>query len=466
MDDLVIGWKVSPGYEPLYWLKHGVKPGNQSSEDVIVVEPKQIAAHAIVIAQSGSGKSFFIGRLIEEILTKTKSKCVVLDSNGDFTKIDKVKFDLWEKAEYDIKKSEGELPTESSRDEFARIWSQIYKSVKSAGVTTNKAYEIWLPDVQLSLIHSDGESELFAELEHCHRIACSLFNLCAIKNKTNSLYTTKRILEVIIKIQEKSGPIVDQIEDILLHEIGIEPKKEGPDILENVGSIQRSVLFVTKKSIRYYLARLTTLLNNGLVLCDKPNNYDENERVSVIDLPSWNDYSIRNIVINSYLSREWNQARKRWQEAMNETHDSDKRVPIFIVIDEAHQYLPKITDNTSLKAIRDQIETIAAEGRKLGLFLIIISQHPDKLCASVTNEFENIAVLKLNSIDTVERTMVALGIGREHEKQMKRCLDFPRGRFLLLGKWKSEGEIGYCAARRTTEGGRNLRSEYWATLPL
>ncbi|MDW0169591.1 MAG: DUF87 domain-containing protein [Nitrososphaeraceae archaeon] len=42
------------------------------------------------MAQSGSGKSFFLGRLIEEIKIKSKARCLNLDPNGDFTKINEI----------------------------------------------------------------------------------------------------------------------------------------------------------------------------------------------------------------------------------------------------------------------------------------------------------------------------------------------------------------------------------------
>ena len=34
---------------------------------------------------------------------------------------------------------------------------------------------------------------------------------------------------------------------------------------------------------------------------------------------------------------------------------------------------------------------------------------------------------------------------------------------MIAGNWAQDQNVFYCAARRTTEGGRNLRDEYWAT---
>ena len=42
------------------------------------------AAHTAVFAQTGAGKSFLLGRYLEEILLKTRARVVILDPNADF----------------------------------------------------------------------------------------------------------------------------------------------------------------------------------------------------------------------------------------------------------------------------------------------------------------------------------------------------------------------------------------------
>jgi DNA helicase HerA-like ATPase len=57
---------------------------------MVRIPTKKIDKHTVVIAQSGSGKSFFLGRLIEEIKIKSKARCLNLDRNGDFRKINEI----------------------------------------------------------------------------------------------------------------------------------------------------------------------------------------------------------------------------------------------------------------------------------------------------------------------------------------------------------------------------------------
>ena len=52
---------------------------------------------------------------------------------------------------------------------------------------------------------------------------------------------------------------------------------------------------------------------------------------------------------------------------------NETRVPIFVVLDEAHNFVPRELRNSTEKALRDQFRTVAAEGRKYHVFLILVS---------------------------------------------------------------------------------------------
>jgi hypothetical protein len=78
---LQLGWKMaaSSGNEPLY------------------LRAKGLPAHMAVIAQSGSGKSFMLGRMLEEIAGKTLARFLILDPNSDFVKFSVVDNDAWQR---------------------------------------------------------------------------------------------------------------------------------------------------------------------------------------------------------------------------------------------------------------------------------------------------------------------------------------------------------------------------------
>ena len=106
----------------------------------------------------------------------------------------------------------------------------------------------------------------------------------------------------------------------------------------------------------------------------------------MIDLPSLRD---KILAVNAVLATEWEEAREKWSAALEEPTEEDKRVPTFIVVDEAHNLIPAKTNGRLQAKLRDQFRMIAAEGRKYGLFLILVSQRPDKLDPFVISECDN-----------------------------------------------------------------------------
>jgi hypothetical protein len=199
------------------------------------------------------------------------------------------------------------------------------------------------------------------------------------------------------------------------------------------------------------------------ILAKGPNSSKRQKRLEVVDLPSINNNELRALVLNSILTEEWENAVKKWEEAMKHPRDEDRRVPTFIVLDEAHNFIPSNPRSRHESLVREQFRTIAAEGRKFGLFLILVSQRADKLDDLVLSECGNKAILRLDSKSMVDKVIKALGLDFEIESnEREKIVNFKAGRGILAGNWASEYDVFYCAARRTLEGGRNLKYEYWA----
>src|ERR1700757_4339674 len=98
---LRLGWQVNALGDPRFWQSREAKAGAQEAGDLVRVPASALAAHTVIIAPSGSGKSFFLGRLIEEILTNTRARCVILDPNGDFRQVHHVQPSKeWTEARY------------------------------------------------------------------------------------------------------------------------------------------------------------------------------------------------------------------------------------------------------------------------------------------------------------------------------------------------------------------------------
>lgn len=65
--------------------------------------------------------------------------------------------------------------------------------------------------------------------------------------------------------------------------------------------------------------------------------------------------------------------------------------------------------------------TIVAEGRKYGLFLVLVSQRPDKLDPLILSECKNKAVTRLGSASVLGITQKMLGRNDVAPKVIEKC---------------------------------------------
>jgi hypothetical protein len=56
---LVLGWRMNPRLDPDYWLNGNARLGGQEDSHLVAVPADSMANHTAIVAQSGSGKSFF-----------------------------------------------------------------------------------------------------------------------------------------------------------------------------------------------------------------------------------------------------------------------------------------------------------------------------------------------------------------------------------------------------------------------
>lgn len=494
---LVLGWQVNNAQEPEYWVNNeGSKPGSQSESDLFMVSPSSIGSHTAIIAQSGSGKSYFLGRIIEEIVLKTRARCLILDPNADFRKVYEVETpSLWEKAEYKRSEGKGKLPHEPSWDDFASEWDQISIRIRTGASVTGENYEqlkLWWPSLDMQFLAEDIDPMYRSDLYHCHAFIKLLgrlieYKLWATEKSTNLIDAAQRVFR---QARALAKPDLREALEQEYNSVQLIGRSLRDDTTPQEGYINLGSKIATRRAIfenninsfidaaltvadyvspnieRFYFGKAREYQAAGILHTDpllEPWRLNPMCRLEVIDLPSLSDKSTRLLAINAILTTEWEQARSAWAKVLEKPLNRDNRVPTFIVVDEAHNLIPSEPRSKAEFALREQFRTFVAEGRKYGLFVILVSQRPDKLDPLVLSECENKAVMKLGAGSVLEMTQRMLGLDDIQPKLLERCLEFEPGRVLITGRWASDGpQIFYSAARRTVEGGRNLREDYWA----
>jgi hypothetical protein len=459
-----------------------------------------MGSHTAIIAQSGSGKSFFLGRLIEELMLQTRSRCVVFDPNADFRKVYEPKLaKLWEKAAYDPPNRCDGLPHEASREEFATRWSKVQIRIKT-GVGKQDAnfqpLQLWWPSLSMEILAEDVDPLLRTDLYHLHSFVQALEPLIRVKNLT--LQKKLVLIDEAERLIRKGRGLTEENfrvalkEEFDVGELNIDELKQAKaDPLFHwlfvglVGvaaklfwkwrvraAIERAVKapkYVSEVVERFYFGKASEYKEAGILQTAAPEEGltdSSSNRLEVIDLPSLRDRSTRLLAVSAVIKAEWDLARELWSEALEKPPEKDDRVPVFIVVDEAHNLIPAVPRGKAEAALLEQFRTVVSEGRKYGLFLVLVTQRPDKLDPLILSECENKVVMRLGSMSVLNTTRNSLGLEDIPPRVLEKVLEFEVGRALLIGRWSPEGpHLLYGAARRTVEGGRDLRAKHWATAP-
>jgi hypothetical protein len=74
------------------------------------------------------------------------------------------------------------------------------------------------------------------------------------------------------------------------------------------------------------------------------------------------------------------------------------RVPILLVCEEAHRYLPNTAPTDAAVSVERQLERVAREGRKYGVSLGLITQRPSELSETALSQCGTIIAMRLNNL--------------------------------------------------------------------
>lgn len=409
--------------------------------------------HTAVLAQSGAGKSFFLGRLVEEILLRTKARVFVIDPNGDFRNVHEVGKKAWD--DKIIQKCWGssppEDPLEKTQDGFGGPWGQVTFRHLRAGNVQGGSNKVGV--VPCVLQWKDGN------------------NLGPLRHWLPLLIPNEQKLDAALDIANWTGGSSYWEDNQVLQEAWaafMTAVKEGNP---NPGPDQTTQWLHLKRLSLVYWDIWAKEANQNSLLTGVSTT--DGIRVTVLDIQSLAIQSARNTVapagpspgeearLATYasLSSLWDSAVESWQCVQND--EPDKRVPTFIVIDEAHNFAPALPRGPLCEAVSDEVTRIAAEGRKYGLFLILATQRPAKLAPGLLAECENVCLLRLQSPLDLQ---AAYDTWRIPHEVLDRVPWFLKGEGVLAGRWVTGPTFFHSAPRRSKEGGGDLPSG-WAEPP-
>lgn len=126
----------------------------------------------------------------------------------------------------------------------------------------------------------------------------------------------------------------------------------------------------------------------------------KNSNVTVIDL-SGVPFEVLSITV-SLISRmvfEYGYFYKRLRNAKDPNEKINNDIPILLVYEEAHKYVPN-SDLVKYRSSKKSIERIAKEGRKYGITLLLASQRPSEISETIFSQCNNFIAMRLtNPVD-------------------------------------------------------------------
>jgi DNA helicase HerA-like ATPase len=401
------------------------------------LQAKGLQAHTAIIGQSGSGKSFMLGRLLEEIASKTKARLLILDPNSDFGQ-----FGM-------LTDGTTRFQGDDTREEFKCRWDRVGFST----LTQRPAQRF--PEALRSSV--DRISLGWHDLSETTKANCLGISLATHPEEYGVYQLTHRVLA---RAEAGTATLEKWLE---------ETEKTAGSYPTMSGGSSRG------QSYRNLASRLAKLKGfaiwkhgGGSVGVRMAGLFDATTatRVVCLDLGSLDEPEERCITAGVALEALWARARHSWTDALSASPDEDRRCPVFVVIDEAHNIAPEHLTSEAARPAVDTLVRIAMEGRKYGLFLILVTQRPARVNSSLLSQCDNLCLMRMSNPSDVRLVEECFGfIPRGWAEQALR-FEKRQGKAILCGEFVERPVFVKGAPRRTVEGGRDLRTEAWFIDPV
>jgi hypothetical protein len=381
--------RAASGEEVQAWLGRSEGSGAklQLGELALVAGVPCVAAgggfdrHTFLCGQSGSGKTYSLGVILERLLIETGLRLLVLDPNSDFVRLGDVRTDA--------------PPTLAAHYAHAASGVAVYSAeIPGLHRLRLRASEME-PAVQAALMRLDpiDDREEYA----------ALATLLA-SEETPTLES----------LTESEHPDARRL-GLRIRSLGID--RFGVWARDDPGSVLDAV-------------------------------HDQSVRCVVVDLGSLATRAEQSLVAATVLSELWRHRQER--------------MPILIVIDEAHNVCPAEPQDQLSALAADYAVRIAAEGRKFGLYLLVSTQRPQKIPENVLSQADNLVLLRLNSLADAAFARAAFSF--VPPSLIERAVTFRQGEALIAGKISPQPALLRFGARITEEGGADVPTT-WAAAP-
>jgi len=366
-------------YSPDSSIHLGNLVGYERGENIVPVYidiDRIVTEHLAVLAMTGAGKSYTVGRIIERMLTQANASIVVFDPHGEYGA-------ALRGGELNFTREEylGDAPDREALEEIRQILLQLQAEGgglhvyvpnepeqlhKYNGAATGLA-------LQLDSLDVDDLQELLPDITEPQQRVLGV----ALRYWLDTTRPPRDVNDLPLLLTERLESLRrwDQLYEA--------ERKALNDRSASIVSLRLRRLINEAKS--FYERGRTPLDVRRMV--GRMNSNDPRDRVgriAIIDLQGLSKTAMQAIV--ALICNDILKAAADKQDPI---------CPVFLVIEEGHTFAPA-REPSIAKAI---IKRIAAEGRKFGVGLGIISQRPSKLDPDVTSQCNTIITMRIKNPD-------------------------------------------------------------------
>ena len=325
---------------------------------------KLFQRHAVIVGSTGSGKSWCVAKILEQVAALKSADALLFDIHGEYSTLQGENFQHLKVAGPNDTIQEGML--------FLPYWLLTYEEMlslmldRSDSNAPNQA-------MMFSSAVIDGKKEFLRDADKTEMEA----------NITLDSPIPYRLNKLLESLKAKDSEMVT----------GSRGEKQGPYFGKLTRFIQRLETKQKDKRLNFMFCGDDSLLTYDYMaeLCSKlmlPSN-DGSNGVKIIDFSEVPSDILPLIV--SLIARVIFSVQQ-WASTEN-------RHPIAIFCDEAHLYIPANTEKSIDDASLVTFERISKEGRKNGIGLVVISQRPSEVNRTVLSQSNNFIAMRLTNVD-------------------------------------------------------------------
>lgn len=326
---------------------------------------KLFQRHAVIVGSTGSGKSYTVASLVEQISRLKSANAIVFDIHGEYSPITATNIKHYKIA--------GPLDISSKSILFLPYWLLTYDEMLS-----------------MMLDRSDNNAPNQAMIFSRTVLEKKLEYLISIEK--NDIAETITIDSPVPYSMQRLISKLREIDNETVPGARAGTTKAGDFNGKLSRFIQRLDAKCQDKRLNFLFSTDKSLLTYDYMkgLCSKlMSPASQNGGVKIIDfseVPS----DILPLIVSLIA---------RLIFSVQQWVDKDKINPIALFCDEAHLYIPDDAKQSIEMTSLNSFERIAKEGRKYGVGLVVITQRPSEVNRTVLSQSNNFIAMRLTNAD-------------------------------------------------------------------